>query len=453
MVKKLLILPGIILGIGVLVFLSKTKLEPKRAEVVERSKAVKAVAVQKMDFIPRAVGYGYVQPEKVWEAVAEVKGKIVKMHPNLKKGVFLKKGEFLFRIEPETSRLAVEGIEADILNIQAQIAKIDQNLDDTERQRKIEDKSLDISKSELERKQKLFDEGIISKSELDKEKQRLLVQKNVVENFKGSLNRLPSERRALMANLASQKAKLKDAHINVGRTEIIAQFDSRVSKIDVELGQAVSVGEVLATADSVAVAEINAQIPRYQLRNLIIKDPKSTITIESLRNITDGDQGKYLNFGAVVRIDPEGKPLEWPARFSRFTEIDPKTGTIGVVVSVDDPYLTAQPGIRPPLQKNIFCEVEIIAKARPESIVIPRSAIHENMVYRITSDDRLEKKEVKIDFFQGDVAVIKSGIKPGDRVIVSDVIPAIDGMLLSVQMENSFIASLTQSPNRSLESQ
>jgi multidrug efflux pump subunit AcrA (membrane-fusion protein) len=453
MVKKLLILPGIILGVGVMIFLSKTKLEPKRAEIVERSKAVKAVNVQQMDFIPRAVGYGYVQPEKVWEAVAEIKGKIVKMHPNLKKGVFLKKGEFLFRIEPETSRLAVEGIEADILNIQAQIAKIDQNLDDTERQRNIESKSLDISKSELERKQKLFDEGIISKSELDKEKQSLLVQKNVVENFKGTLNSIPSERRALMANLASQKAKLKDARINVGRTEIFAQFDSRVSKIDVELGQAVSVGEILATADSVAVAEINAQIPRYQLTNLILKDANPSVTIESLRNITDGDQGNYLNFGAIVRIDPQGKPIEWPARFSRFTEIDPKTGTIGVVVSVDDPYLTAQPGIRPPLQKNFFCEVEIFAKARPDSIVIPRSSIHENIVYRVTSDERLEKKEVKIDFFQGNVAVIKSGIKAGDRVIVSDVIPAIDGMLLAVQMENSFIASLTQSPKPSFKSQ
>jgi len=453
MVKKLLILPGIILGVGALFFLSKTKQEPKRAEVIERSKAVKAVNVQQMDFIPRAVGYGYVQPEKVWEAVAEVKGKIVKIHPNLKKGVFLKKGEFLFRIEPETSRLAVEGIEADILNIQAQIGKIDQNLDDTERQRKIEDNSLDINKSELDRKQKLFDEGIISKSELDKEKQRLLVQKNVVENFKGTINRLPSERRALMANFASQKAKLKDARINVGKTEIFAQFDSRVSKVDVELGQAVSVGEILATADSVAVAEINAQIPRYQLRNLILKDTNASITIESLRNITDGDQGNYLNFGAIVRIDPQGKPIEWPARFSRFTEIDPKTGTIGVVVSVDDPYLTAQPGIRPPLQKNFFCEVEIFAKPLPNSIVIPRSSIHENFVYRITADDRLEKKEVKIDFFQGNVAVIKSGIEPGDKIIVSDVIPAIEGMLLSVHMDNSFIASMNQSPNRSLESQ
>jgi multidrug efflux pump subunit AcrA (membrane-fusion protein) len=447
--KKLLILPGLILGVIALVFLSKTKLEPKRAEVIERSKAVKAVEVQQIDFIPRAVGYGYVQPEKVWEAVAEVKGKIVKMHPNLKKGVFLKKGEFLFRIEPETSRLAVEGIEADILNIQAQIAKIDQNLDDTERQRKIEDNSLDISNSELERKQKLFDEGIISKSELDKEKQQLLVQKNVVENYKGTINRLPAERRALMANLASQKAKLKDARINVGRTEIHAPFDGRVSSIEVELGQAIGVGKILATADSVAVAEINAQIPRYQLRNLISKDTPKSVTIDSLRNITDGDQGNFLNFGALVRIDPQGVPIEWPARFSRFTEIDPKTGTVGVVVSVDDPYLKTQPGIRPPLQKNIFCEVELFAQARPNSIVVPRSSIYENKVYRVNAEDRLEKKEINIAFYQGNVAVIKSGIEPGE----SDVIPAIEGMLLTVQMENNFIANLTQSPTHSLESQ
>ena len=451
--KKLLILPGIILGIIALVFLLQTKQEPRRAEIKERAKAVMAIEVQERNFFPRAVGYGYVQPEKVWDAVAEVKGKIIKIHPNLKMGVFLKKWEFLFRIEPETSRLAVEGIEADILNTQAQVAQLDQNLNDTQRQRKIEDKSLDISNSELERKQKLFDEGIISKSDLDKEKQRLLVQKSVVENYKGTLNRLPAERRALMANLASQKAKLKDARINLKKTEILAPFDSRVSKIGAELGQAVSVGQILASADSVAVAEINAQIPRYQLKHLFSKDTPTSVTIETLRNITDGDQDNFLNFEAVVRVDLQGETVEWPARFSRFTEIDPKTGTVGIVVSVDNPYLKAQPGKRPPLQKNFFCEVVLFSQARPNSIVIPRSSLHENKVYRVTADGRLEKKEVTVDFFQGNVAVIRSGVQAGDRIIVSDVIPAIEGMLLSVQLEKGLISSLMQSPTPSPQSQ
>jgi len=444
--KKLLILPGVILGVVALVFLSKTKQEPKRVDIKERVKTVIAIEVQEMDFVPRAVGYGYVQPDKVWEAVAEVKGKIIQRRPNLKKGVFLKKGELLFRIEPETSRLAVEGIEADILNYQVQVAQNDQNQKDTQRQLQIEKNSLEISKNELERKKQLFDEGIISKSELDKEKQRLLVQKNVVENYKGTINRLPAERRALLAKLASQKAKLQDALINLEKTAIHAPFDSRVSKVEVELGQAVSVGQILAGADSIAVAEINAQIPRHQLRNLFSRNAPASITMETLRNITNGDREKFLGFRAVVRIDLQGEPVEWPARFSRFTEIDPKTGTVGIVVSVDDPYLKAQPGKRPPLQKNFFCEVELFSKARPKTIVIPRSALHETEVYRVNADGRLEKQEVKVEFFQGNVAVVQSGVQPGDRVIVSDVIPAIEGMLLSVQMEKGLVSSLMQSP-------
>ncbi len=446
--KKLLVLPGIILGIAAVFFLVKSKQEPGRSDVTERTKAVRAIVVQAMDFVPRALGYGYVQPDKLWEAVAEVKGKIVEIHPNLKRGVFLKQGELLFRIEPDASRLAVEGIDADILNVRARVAELDQNLKDTQRQLEIEKRSLEINKNELERKKKLFAEGFISKSELDKENQRLLVQKNVVENYKSTLNRLPAERRALLATLASHRARRQDARLNLEKTVIRAPFDSRVSKVDVELGQAVTVGQVLAEADSIAVAEIDTQIPRYQLKNLFPKDAPRSLTMENLQDVTRGDRGKLLNFGAVVRIDLQGEIVEWPARFSRFTELDPKTGTVGIVVSVDDPYLKAQPGKRPPLQKNFYCEVELFAQAQPNRIVIPRSALHENTVYRVGPDDRLQKQEVQVDFFQGNLAVIRSGIQPGDRIIVSDVIPAIEGMLLSVHIEKDLVSDLAQSPTQ-----
>lgn len=45
--------------------------------------------VEPVDFVPRALGYGYVQPGKVWEAVAEVSGKIAYRHPELERGRLL----------------------------------------------------------------------------------------------------------------------------------------------------------------------------------------------------------------------------------------------------------------------------------------------------------------------------------------------------------------------------
>ncbi|HAI69659.1 MAG TPA: efflux transporter periplasmic adaptor subunit, partial [Gammaproteobacteria bacterium] len=41
-----------------------------------------------------------------------------------------------------------------------------------------------------------------------------------------------------------------------------------------------------------------------------------------------------------------------------------------------------------------------------------------------------EKRPVEIVFFQTDFVVIKNGLKKGEQLIVSDLIPAIEGMLL-----------------------
>jgi hypothetical protein len=49
---------------------------------------------------------------------------------------------------------------------------------------------------------------------------------------------------------------------------------------------------------------------------------------------------------------------------------------------------------------------------------------------------------VKVLFSQGDISVIDEGVEPGERVVVSDLVPAVDGMLLQVQMDQELSRSL-----------
>jgi hypothetical protein len=51
----------------------------------------------------------------------------------------------------------------------------------------------------------------------------------------------------------------------------------------------------------------------------------------------------------------------------------------------------------------------------------------------MTADKRLQQREVKVLYSQEQISVIESGISPQETVIVSDLIPAIDGMLLEPQ--------------------
>ena len=70
------------------------------------------------------------------------------------------------------------------------------------------------------------------------------------------------------------------------------------------------------------------------------------------------DLREALGLSATVRL-PEFS-LGWEARFARMSDtIDPQTRTVGVIVEVDDPYEGVRPGVRPPLVKEMFVEVEI----------------------------------------------------------------------------------------------
>ena len=131
-----------------------------------------------------------------------------------------------------------------------------------------------------------------------------------------------------------------------------------------------------------------------------------------------------------------GLRASWEARFDRASDsMDQQTRTIGMVVAVDEPYRKAQPGKRPPLTKNMYVEVELRAPLQSARIVVPRVAVHQGpdgnrVVYLAGADNRLVIQPVTLGPAQGDFVVVRDGLEAGARVLVSDLIPAIDGMLL-----------------------
>ncbi|MBT4937701.1 MAG: hypothetical protein HON14_01110, partial [Rhodospirillaceae bacterium] len=80
-------------------------------------------------------------------------------------------------------------------------------------------------------------------------------------------------------------------------------------------------------------------------------------------------------------------------------------------------------------------------------IVLPRSALHNGRVYIAGKNNRLEIKPVKIAYSQGNLTVLASGLKAGERVVVSDLIPAINGMLLSTVDDERVEQSLREAAN------
>lgn len=439
--KKIAFIPAVLIGVLFLVVMVKTKSGPKVMDISERIIPVRTIDVPEIAVIPRAIGYGFVQPGQVWEAVAEVGGKIVELHPDLKRGNIIAKDTVLLRVDPAESGFVRGQSEAGVETALAAIRKLDQQEKDVRRQLDVEKGKLALNLKDLERQRTLKEQGVVTASELDRQEQSYLTQRNAVQNFQSELNTFPSERQSLVAQLASARNKLSDAQLDEVRTVMRAPFDCRVADVGVELGQAVKVGEVLAQVDSIGVSEAVAQVPVYAFREIVPQNVASPFALEGF----DRKQLlAFLGISAVVRIKLAGEVVEWDGRLSRLAEaVDPQTRTLSAYVAVDEPYLKARGGVRPPLMKNMYAEVELRGRPRAPSVIVPRSAVHEGIVYVVDKENRLRRREVKPGLVQTGFISIAEGLESGETVVVSDIAPAIDGMLLAPVADDTLLEKLT----------
>ena len=146
----------------------------------------------------------------------------------------------------------------------------------------------------------------------------------------------------------------------------------------------------------------------------------------------------------MTLVGYEGIPAYWQGELLRIAEsIDPVRDTIGLVVAVNNPYQGVIPGKHPPLLKGMYTAVEFIAPAK-KMLVLPRKAIHQGRVYIATPDHHLAIREVHLLHRQGELVVVDQGINEGEKVIVTDVIPVIEGLPLKLIDAKEDEAALTQ---------
>lgn len=454
--RKWVIFIPILLGIVSLFLLKQTRTMPEQEQLTESTELVRVITVPSVTVVPKALGHGTVEPTTIWEAVAEVKGKIMKKHPGLEKGGILEAGSLLFQIDPTDYELAVAQTRADIQAIQAQLQELEAKGVNTESALKIEKEALALNQRELERKRQLLGKGGVSRSDLESQEQALLAQQQKLQAQLNTLNLLPSQRSLLEAQLASQQARLATAQRDLTQTRMLMPFTGRIAEVNAELDQYVREGEVLAVVDGMQRAEVEAQIPIEQMSNLVRSDREVDLLTLSGDALTPA-----LGLQAVVRLREGALQADWQARFARISDtLDPKTRTIGVIVEVDDPYAKVQPGIRPPLFKGLFVQVDLYGRPRPDSLVIPRLALSDGVredcparqagcagkarLYLVDEAGRLEIREVKLGLIQDEFVVIEEGLAAGERVVVSDLLPAIQGMLLQPLEDEAAKARLIQ---------
>jgi len=424
--NKWIIIPAALIGVLVLWGLIMLKSEPETMDLPEASRAVRIIEAPRVTVIPTLTGTGNVKPGQTWTAVAQVSGVIIDINPRFKKGEVLNKGDVVLIIDPSDYELAIEQANTNIEATQTQIADIDVKETTTRKLLKIEEKALALNKKELERKKKILAKGVISKSDYEKEERNVLTQQQGVESQRNALNLYPSERQRLKAELLRLESQLAAATLDLERTIITMPLTGRIAEANVEINQFVSRSEILAVVDGNQTAEVEVQIPMRRMSGLLRSEQQLDLSQANMMNITD-----QLGLSAQVFLRHSGLSVEWPARVTRFSDtLDPKTRTIGVTVEVLSPYAMVQPGVRPPLIKGMFVDVELKGRPRPDSLVVPIAALNNGVVYVVGQDNRLEIRPIETGMIGSEYAVIDSGLAENERIVVSDLIPAIKGMLL-----------------------
>lgn len=440
--QKLMILPPLALGAGILAYAISDRSPPAIIEPREVGVPVRTLAAQPGPFVPKVAGFGVVQPARTWQAIAQVAGRIEEVHPNFVRGGTLAAGDRVLKIADEEYRLAIVQAEAEIESAGAELEQTLLSKDTLERSLAIETEALAIAERELERQRKLAERNTVAAATVETQEGTVLAQRAKVQDLQNQLDLLPSSIKSLEQQRAVAEAALHIARLNLDRTVINAPFDGRVAAADVDISQYVGVGTALGSLDGIAKAEIDVQIAPQQMASFVRlafggREPPVGRTV--------GQVPPSSGLGATVRVGFPGTGEGWRGDVKRISDtVDPETRSIGVIVAVDRPYDLAAPGRRPPLIKGMFTEVELHASVVPDVILLPRSALKNGRVMIADGDDRLDFREVTVAYRHDDVAVVSDGLEPGDRVVISDPTPAIEGMLLAPIADDETAARLSR---------
>lgn len=443
-IRRLLVIPPVAVGIFVLAWFRSNAREPQRKPEVEEARVLRVMTVPRCDVVPQVVAYGTARPGQIWRAVSEVRGRVTQVHAELRPGSIVRGGEEILRIDRTEYDLTITQLNADIAGAQSQLAELDASEVNNKASLSIEQDVLVVSEREQARLKVLAETDAATQANLDAQTQKTLGQRQKVQSLKNSLNLVPSQRGALEATIAVKQASLQQAENDAAKTTIVAPFDCRLAVVSIEVGQFLAAGELLFEAHSTALAEIEAQVPVDQAGTLIIpRDSPIGARLPSMADVRDTFRIRAKVNNATGSGETGMSAASWDAKFLRIREtIDSQTRTVGLVVGVERPYEKIIPGRRPPLLDGTFCRITLTGEPRTDQVVVPRSAIRDGAVYVVDADSRLRRREISVLFVQGSFAVVSNGLQGGEKLIVSDPTPAIDGMLVRAKTDDELLSEL-----------
>jgi len=259
---------------------------------------------------------------------------------------------------------------------------------------------------------------VVSQTLLDQTQQRWLTSRQKAQEIENSLALIKPRVNLLKAQRQSVLVQMKEAQLDLERTEIRAPFECRMAKKLAETGQYVTAGMKLAHLYNVGIMEVEVHIPPQDIVWLHFNSGGSV-------NLKGDPPAR-----ARVIFSAAGKKIHWQGFVSRTKgQMEETTRTLPVIIEVKDGH----PGTEHPLMPGMFVTVEIVGKRVDDLYLLPREAVHEDNSVYVVDDGKVHIKSVKIFRRVDNQLYVKEGIEEGDQIITRFPGVATEGMKVRIK--------------------
>jgi membrane fusion protein, multidrug efflux system len=313
---------------------------------------VGVATVKQGDFNVYLTGLGSVEAFYTVSLKTRIDGQI--MQVNFREGQDVKTGDLLIQIDPRPYQVALQQAQANLQKDQAQ---------------------LDNAKAQYERNKVLYDQGVIAKQDLD-----------TLEASFGTFE----------GTIASDKAAIDSAKLNLVYCRIVSPVDGRVGLRQVDPGNYVTAasGAALLVITQLHPIAVVFTLPEDQLQEVAQHMRQGTLEVDAYSR---DDQTK-LATGKLQTID---------------NQIDQTTGTAKLKAVFDNQDNTLWP--------NQFVNAHLLLEVRKDALSAPASAMQRGpdgtFAYIVDANNTVQMKPVQLALTQGNTVVITSGLQKGDRVV------------------------------------
>lgn len=211
------------------------------------------------------------------------------------------------------------------------------------------------------------------------------------------------------AEVAAAKAAVLTAEIDLGYTRVVSPIDGRIGLAEVTEGAYVQAAQatLLATVQQIDPIYVNLVQPSSEAARLKRE-------AESGRLTRDGNGSPAIT---AIMEDGTEYPLQGRLEFADIT-VDRGTGSVTLRALFPNPKGDLLPGT--------FVRARYETGVIPEALLAPQQGITRNYrgeptAYVVSDQGTAELRVLKTGRTHGDQWVVESGLRPGDRVIVTNL--------------------------------